>query len=87
MTLHEIEIAALASHPKRVLYVPGHGVLALWIDDESPNRLCEAVEPAGRLSRWAQDDREVEVHLHVVHAGHRPGRQPAGRHGHTEAKR
>lgn len=39
MTLHEVDIAAAAWHPDRLLYVPGHGVLALWIDDESHDRL------------------------------------------------
>ncbi len=35
MTLREMERGgAFAWHPQRLLYVPGLGVLVLWIDDE-----------------------------------------------------
>ena len=68
MTLHEVEIAGtFAWHPQRLVYVPGQGVLVLWVNEEDRNRLCAVVQPTrDHLPAWAQEGWE---HLGACHCG------------------
>jgi hypothetical protein len=50
-----MEAASSSDREPRRRYVPGHGVLALWIDEEDRDKLCAMLEPTRKLPKWAQD--------------------------------
>lgn len=59
MNLQEVEAAGrFAFLPrKNLVYVPGEGVLVVWVDEEHRGEMCAVVRPnTRRLPDWARRD-------------------------------